>query len=143
MTVIIFFFDHNTLICTKKERALYRICLMFHKQINNRIMMNKKIFELQADVCKALAHPIRMEIIHLLREEELCFAKISEATGSLKSNLSQHLKIMTKKGIVKVRKDGQCRHFSLSSKKVAEACQLMHEVLFQNIKEQQELLKNS
>jgi len=104
--------------------------------------MNKKIFDLQADVCKALAHPIRMEIIHLLREEELCFAKISEATGSLKSNLSQHLKIMVEKGLLKVRRDGQCRYYSLLSKKVGQACQLMHEVLFQNIQEQQELLKN-
>src|SRR5680860_157310 len=106
-------------------------------------MLSKRIFELQADVCKALAHTIRMEIIHLLRKEELCFARIQEVTGCLKSNLSQHLKIMVKKGILKVRKDGQRRYFSLSSRKVGEACQLMHEVLFQNIQEQQELLKNS
>ena len=104
--------------------------------------MNKKIFALQADVCKALAHPIRMEIIHLLREEELCFAKILEATGCLKSNLSQHLKIMIYKGVLKVRRDGQCRYYSLLSRKVGQACQLMHEVLFQNIKDQQELIKN-
>ena len=105
-------------------------------------MNNKNLFELQADLCKALAHPIRMEIIHLLRKEEQCFAKILETTGCLKSNLSQHLKIMTKKGILKVRKDGQCRYFSLSSKKVAEACQLRQEVLFQNIQDQQKIIKN-
>jgi len=143
MTVIIFYIEHNTLICIEKSGAVYRICLMFHKQINSKIMMNKKIFELQAEVCKALAHPTRMEIIHLLNKEELCFAKIQEVTGCLKSNLSQHLKMMTQIGIVQVRKDGQCRHFKLSSNKVAEACQLMHEVLFEKIDEQQELLKNS
>lgn len=106
-------------------------------------MQNKKLFELNADICKAMAHPLRMEVIHLLKKKEYCFADIQEETGELKSNLSQHLKIMTKKGILKVRRDGQCSHFSLSSKKVAQACELIREVLIENIKEQQKILKIS
>ncbi|QED36604.1 winged helix-turn-helix transcriptional regulator [Antarcticibacterium arcticum] len=104
-------------------------------------MKNKKLFELHADVCKAMAHPLRMEVIHLLDEREYCFADLQEVTGELKSNLSQHLKVMTKKGILKVRRDGQCSHFSLSSHKVAQACELMREVLIENIQEQQDILK--
>lgn len=104
-------------------------------------MVDKKIFELHADVCKALGHPLRIEVIDLLQEKEYCFSDILEVTGGLKSNLSQHLSVMTRKGILKVRRDGQCSYFSLSSKKVARACRLMREVLIDNLKEQQELLK--
>ncbi len=103
--------------------------------------MNKKIFELHADVCKALGHPLRIEIIDLLQDKELCFTDILEVTGGLKSNLSQHLSVMTKKGILKARKDGQSSYFSLSSKKVAQACRLMREVLMENLKKHKELLE--
>lgn len=103
-------------------------------------MVDKRIFELHADTCKALGHPLRIEVIDLLQDNELCFTDILEVTGGLKSNLSQHLTVMTKKGILKTRKDGQCTYFSLSSKKVAQACRLMREVLIGNLKKQQEIL---
>lgn len=104
-------------------------------------MANKKIFELHAEICKALAHPLRIEVIDLLKEKEYCFADILGVTGGLKSNLSQHLKVLTKKGILKVRRDGQCSHFSLASPKVAQACDILRELLIENLQEQQELLK--
>lgn len=105
-------------------------------------MNGKKIFELHADVCKALGHPLRIEVIDLLQENELCFSDILEVTGGLKSNLSQHLSIMTKKGILKMRRDGQCNYYTLSTKKVAQACQLMREVLIDNLNKHKELLEN-
>lgn len=105
-------------------------------------MTDKKIFELHADTCKALGHPLRIEIIDLLQDKELCFTDILQITGGLKSNLSQHLSVMTKKGILKTRRDGQCIYFSLSSKKVAKACQLMREVLVDHLKNQKEILDN-
>ena len=105
-------------------------------------MADKKIFELHADVCKALGHPLRIEIIDLLQDNELCFTDILDVTGGLKSNLSQHLSVMTKKGILKVRREGQCNYFTLSSKKVAQACRLMREVLIENLKKQKAILEN-
>ncbi len=105
-------------------------------------MENKKLFALQADVCKALGHPLRIEIIEILQNQELCFTDILEITGGLKSNLSQHLSSMTKKGILKVRREGQCNYFSITSPKVAQACLLMREVLIENIKNQQLILQN-
>lgn len=99
-------------------------------------MVDKKIFELHADTCKALGHPLRIEVIDLLQGKELCFSDILEVTGGLKSNLSQHLTVMAKKGILKARRGGQCTYFSLSSKKVAEACRLMREVLIEQISHQ-------
>lgn len=105
-------------------------------------MPNKKIFELHADVCKALGHHLRIEVIDLLQAKELCFSDILEVTGGLKSNLSQHLSVMTKKGILKMRREGQCNYYSLSSDKVAQACRLMREVLIDNLKNHQAVLEN-
>ena len=104
-------------------------------------MNGKKIFELHADVCKALGHSLRIEVIDLLQKKELCFSDILEVTGGLKSNLSQHLTVMTKKGILKMRREGQCNYYSLSSKKVAQACRLMREVLIESLKKQNAILE--
>jgi len=104
-------------------------------------MADKKIFELHADTCKALGHPLRIEVIDLLQDKELCFTDILEVTGGLKSNLSQHLSVMTKKGILKAKREGQSVYFSLSSKKVAQACRLMREVLIANLKKHKEILE--
>jgi ArsR family transcriptional regulator len=104
-------------------------------------MTNKRIFELHADVCKALGNPLRIEVIDLLQQKELCFTDILEVTGGLKSNLSQHLSVMTNKGILKMRREGQCNYYSLSSEKVAQACRLMREVLIENLQKQKDLLE--
>lgn len=105
-------------------------------------MQDKRIFELHADTCKALGHPLRIEVIDILQNRELCFSDILEKTGGLKSNLSQHLSVMVKKGILKTKRDGQCTYFSLSSYKVARACRLMREVLVENLVKQKEILEN-
>jgi ArsR family transcriptional regulator len=44
--------------------------------------------------CKALANPIRIEIIDVLNDKELTFGELQNETGVLKSNLSQHLSLM-------------------------------------------------
>ncbi len=104
-------------------------------------MADKRIFELHADVCKALGHPLRIEVIDTLQDREMCFTDILDITGGSKSNLSQHLSVMTKKGILKSRRDGQNIYFSLASKKVAQACRLMREVLIDNLKKHTKILE--
>ncbi|MBL4623719.1 MAG: winged helix-turn-helix transcriptional regulator [Flavobacteriales bacterium] len=104
-------------------------------------MSDKMIYQLHADACKALAHAIRIEIIDLLGENELGFGEISEKTGVVKSSLSQHLSVMVEKGILTQRKVGLNSYFKLSTPKVAEACQLMREVLIERLEKTQEILK--
>jgi len=103
--------------------------------------MDKRVFKLHAEICKALGHPLRIEIIDLLGKKELCFTDILEKTGGIKSTLSQHLSIMVDKGILKSRRDSRCNYFSLSSSKVAKACGLMREVLVENINLRKELIR--
>ena len=105
------------------------------------MVKSKEIYKLHADVCRALANPLRIEVIDILQKGELCFSDILEETGGLKSNLSQHLSVMVSNGILNVRKDSRCNYYSLSSSKVAKACSLMREVLIESIEKQQEYHK--
>lgn len=88
-------------------------------------MEDKMIFKLQANICKALGHPVRIEIIDLLRDKKMSFGELGRATGCLKSNLSQHLSSMAAKGLLLRRKEGSIVFYERSSKKVAVACRTM------------------
>lgn len=98
----------------------------------------ERILEMDAEVCKALGHPLRMEVIGILDGQELCFSDILEHTGGLKSNLSRHLSVMTQAGILHSRKGGKCVYFSVSSQKVVQVCHLFREIWMDSIKEQQQ-----
>lgn len=61
---------------------------------------------LKADVFKAMGHPIRLGIIELLSKGELCVCEIVEYVGTDISNVSRHLSILKRNGIVRDRKVG-------------------------------------
>ncbi|MBI5539091.1 MAG: winged helix-turn-helix transcriptional regulator [Bacteroidia bacterium] len=105
-------------------------------------MKDKTLYVLHANICKALANPIRIEIIDLLNGKEMTFGDILAETGVLKSNLSQHLSLMVSSGILVQRKEGANTFFKLSTERIATACQIMREVLIENIKKQSALIKN-
>lgn len=57
-------------------------------------------------IYKALAHPIRIKIVRLLKNGPLCVCVLNENVEFSQSNLSQHLKILKDAGILKSEKDG-------------------------------------
>lgn len=105
-------------------------------------MKDKTIYSLHAAICKTLANPLRIEIIDILTGKEMSFGEILGETGTLKSNLSQHISVMVTNGILNSRREGLKVFYTLSSPKVAEACRIMRELLIENIKKNSEILNN-
>jgi len=103
-------------------------------------MKDRTIYTLHSNICKALANPIRIEIIDILNDKELTFGEIQEITGVMKSNLSQHLSLMVSNGILIQHKEGLNVYFKLSGPKIGTACRLMREVLIENLKKQGDLI---
>ena len=98
------------------------------------------IFDLHADVCKALGSPIRLKIIDTLGLDELAVMDIARAVQARKANVSQHLAVMRQQGIVEARRQGVHVYYRLASPKVLQACQLMRQVLLEQIASRGELL---
>lgn len=103
-------------------------------------MKDKTLYKLHANICKALASPIRIEIIDILNDKEMSFGELQDKTGVLKSNLSQHLSLMVSSGILIQRKEGLNVYFKLSTLKIGTACRLMREVLIENLKKNSYLI---
>ncbi|MCW4002414.1 MAG: metalloregulator ArsR/SmtB family transcription factor [Candidatus Bathyarchaeota archaeon] len=99
------------------------------------------IYELQAEISKTLANPIRLAVLHSLREGEKTVNELSEILGARQSNLSQHLAVLRQRGIVKTRKQGASIFYSTSNPKINQACDMVREVLLDQLKQKQELAK--
>ena len=86
---------------------------------------------MQADICQTLANPKRLQILNLLKEEELSVGAMVKAMGVAKANLSQHLSVMRQKGIVATRREGTTIYYRLAIPYITEACAIMREVLLE------------
>ena len=91
--------------------------------------MYSQIFELHAELLKALAHPRRLEIVQLLRDQELTVTDIYEMLDLPQANISQHLMILRDAGIVLTQRDGKQIIYSLAHPKIIEASDDLREVL--------------
>ena len=66
----------------------------------------------------ALSDPIRLEIINYLRNGEKCVCKIVPHLNLIQPLVSRHLKILKDAGIVRFRKDGTKRMYSIVDLKI-------------------------
>jgi DNA-binding transcriptional ArsR family regulator len=70
------------------------------------IRPNQNLFELNADILKAMAHPVRLMIIDELLKNPRCVTAIHEILDVRQPNISQHLTILKNAGIVASDRDG-------------------------------------
>lgn len=66
----------------------------------------RRLYEMKAEVIQAAGHPIRLAIIDFLKDGEQCVCDIAAHVGAQRSNVSRHLAVMLKAGVVACRKDG-------------------------------------
>jgi DNA-binding transcriptional ArsR family regulator len=64
------------------------------------------LYELQAEVIKAVAHPVRIAIVEFLKDQEQCVCDIVTHVGAQRSNVSRHLAVMVNAGVLSFRKEG-------------------------------------
>lgn len=87
------------------------------------------IYDLQADICRALAHPKRIHIMELLGEGEKGANHLRQVLNVSKVNLSQHLALLRGAGLVRARKAGREVSYTLALPEVRDACQFIRQVL--------------
>lgn len=89
------------------------------------------MFDLHSELLKALAHPRRLEIVQLLRDQELCVSDIYEMLDLPQANISQHLMILRDAGVVTTIRDGKQVIYKLAHPKIIQASDLLREVLIE------------
>jgi len=62
----------------------------------------------------ALSDPLRVQVLDLLREKELCVCDLCDALGVTQSKLSFHLKALKQARLVQARQEGRWIYYSLN-----------------------------
>ena len=105
-----------------------------------KISHNMEIYEMQANICHALSHPVRLYILDLLSTEDMSSTQLLEVLEIPKANLSQHLTVLKDAGVLKSRKEGSFQVLSLAIPKIKDACQLVRGILIDRLNEDQKAM---
>jgi len=97
-------------------------------------LRNKEIFRFHADLCRTMASPKRLMIIALLAKKEMSVGELAEIIEVPISNISQHLRTLKDRDVVRARKEGQTVYYSLVDRRMIEACNTLREILIDKMK---------
>ena len=76
---------------------------------------------------RALSDPIRLQVLELLRHQELCVCELCEKLNVGQSKLSFHLKALKKVGLLRSHQEGRWIYYSLNISQLAALEQYLAE----------------
>lgn len=92
-------------------------------------MKKDKIFQIKADLFKALAHPSRIKILEFLRDGEKCVCEFTENLELEQSNVSQHLAILKRQDLITSRKEGLKVIYSVTRREIYDVLDRVEDIL--------------
>jgi len=92
-------------------------------------LTDDKLYALHAEFCKALAHPVRMKVLDLLRQGEECVCRLAPAVGVSESNLSQLLAALRRAGIVEARRKGHWIYYRVRDPRIFQVIDEMRAMI--------------
>lgn len=95
---------------------------------------NRKIYRLHAEVCKALAHPVRLEILDVLRDGPRSPTELSELLGITRPSLSQHLAVLRAKGLLRSVRVGRRTNYTVTDTRLFDACATLRSLLYEQLR---------
>ena len=78
-------------------------------------LIQEDTLEKMAETLKAVAHPVRLQIVNILLNGERSVGDLVKALGTKQSLTSQQLSILKSRGIVKNRRNGNVVYYSLEN----------------------------
>lgn len=89
----------------------------------------KVLYLLQAELCRVMGHPLRIEILDLLSERDRTATELRDWLGIGKVNLSQHLSLLKRAGLIRSQQKGRESIYSLAIPEITDTCHLVRKVL--------------
>jgi DNA-binding transcriptional ArsR family regulator len=84
------------------------------------------LIEQVAQRFKLLSEPMRLQLLNLLQvHEEMSVQEVVEATGHRQANVSKHLGLMAREGLLRRRKAGLRVYYAIDDPKLRDMCLLV------------------
>ncbi|MGO9487549.1 MAG: ArsR/SmtB family transcription factor [Solirubrobacteraceae bacterium] len=81
------------------------------------------LVELIAERFRVLAEPMRIRLLDALRDAPATVGELQEATGASQQNVSKHLGLLLRSGLVSRSKEGNFSRYSIADEGVFELCE--------------------
>ena len=114
---------------------------MSKHKIDSSPELQQALRKFKAGVFQALAHPVRVHIIELLKNGEKAVSELLASLGVEQANASQHLAILRAKNLVFTRKDGNQVFYALRDPALAEVLDSLKRFFQSHLEESLEILK--
>lgn len=95
--------------------------------------MERSIFDVQAEFCKAMGNADRLRVMHALREGPRSVSQIAQASGLSRSVVSRQLAILRAVGVTIPRRQGKEIIYELADRQIGEVCDLVRTILQQQV----------
>lgn len=89
---------------------------------------------LRARIFKALGDFLRLEILELLRDGEVCVCDIIAKLNVPQPLVSRHLKILRECGVVKVRGEKNRRYYSVTDERIFDVIEIVSQEFMESIR---------
>lgn len=93
----------------------------------------QQVYEAHAELCKVLTDPKRLRILNALQVGEFSVNDLAERIGAEPANVSQHLGVLRRAGVVATRREGTTIYYRLAQPRLLEACRIVHELVLEQM----------
>ena len=87
--------------------------------------LSDKTMELVAERFRVLGDPVRLRLLQALEPGEKSVAELVEATGASQANVSKHLQLLLRAGVVERRREGLFVYYSIRDARVFQLCDVV------------------
>ena len=99
------------------------------------------LYEKQAAVAQALAHPVRIAILNVLKQGPHCVQEIADRVCGKQSNISRHLSMMVAAGILTYEKQAQRVVYDIRTRCALRFFDCLSDCLKEQIKNDHKVLR--
>lgn len=89
---------------------------------------NKNVYARNAELYKLLAHPVRLEILNILKLQDTSLEQLTEVLGIAKANISQHLAILKMARVVRSKRVNGEAVYSIVNPDIVAPCKILKEL---------------
>lgn len=88
------------------------------------------VFDMQAQLCQALGHSVRLRIVHALKEGSMCVnALVAILKDIPQPTISRHLAVLRSAGVLSTERQGMEVIYQIANPKIVGVCEMMRNIL--------------
>ncbi|MER3429512.1 MAG: transcriptional regulator [Blastocatellia bacterium] len=101
--------------------------------------LSNEAIEAIADRFRLLSEPLRLRILHLLREGEMTVGELTNRLAITQPNASKHLRILQEAGILRREQRGNLVYYSIRDESIFQLCEVVCDSLGERFRQQAEI----